>query len=146
MKVFLIVTIFFAGIYSAIIGNSSFSEKDDLYNFREEDSTKYKVYEIDSINAYYIIYATNKNEDFKIVSEKSSVFDGAFCDTIKVGKSYNFKLNSIFSVKEKTLFPRGMLDIHAWKPDQNTTITLFGTGTSRNLYFAENIRSLCFFK
>ena len=60
------------------------------------DIEKYSVTKIDSLENYYIIYTKQKGQNYKIVSEKST----SQCrNKILVGRSYNLKTESIFTMK-----------------------------------------------
>lgn len=113
-----------------------------LFEIKSQDTTKHRVYKIDSINNYYIIYTQKNSENFKVVSEK---FRAPECIQIVVGNSYNFKLHSVFSSNGESLFKTGMGHLYAWQPDENTLITLEGDGISRDLFFVENLKGLCYF-
>ncbi len=64
-----------------------------FYNDEVCDVNRYKVYKIDSINNYYIIYALNELDYYKIISKKDSLNES---HNIRVGEKYNFQLiNSI---------------------------------------------------
>lgn len=60
------------------------------------DSTLYKVYKIDSLNNYYLIYAKKQNNLYKIVSKKEVLLGN---DKVKVGGKYDLKLSSIWTAK-----------------------------------------------
>lgn len=54
----------------------------------------YKIYKIETLNSYYIVYCEKDNKKYKIVSKGQ--YDNTFGrhQKIKTGKAYNFILNS----------------------------------------------------
>src|SRR5258705_766597 len=56
------------------------------------DTSLYKVYKIDSINGFYLIYAFKKEVRFKIISKKRVSEAG---DTIQKNRSYDFNLTPL---------------------------------------------------
>ncbi len=64
---------------------------------KDIDSSLYKVYKIDSINTYYLIYAKRKDSLYKVVSKKGENVESLI--TIKIGGQYDLKLNSIWTKK-----------------------------------------------
>lgn len=106
-------------------------------------SEQYKVYKIDSINKYYLIYAKRNDTLYKIVSEKDSNY---LCRNIKLNKMYAFKLRSMINnlpkINNVSLY---VYTINCYSFDEETSICL-EKDSIRNLYFPENIKGLCFIK
>jgi len=140
MKSFIIV-LFFLFVFNQKQTNYVFTSDNRLFEIKLQDTTKYKVYKIDSINNYYIIYAQKNCKSFKMVSEK---FRDSECTQIVSGNIYNFKLYSVFSSNGNLLFKTGIAHLHAWQPDESTIITLEGDGVSRDLFFTDNLKGLCY--
>ena len=103
----------------------------------------YKVYKIDSINTYYLIYAQKGDPLYKVVSKKTVVVD---CDRIKVHMSYEFKLHSILSslhIGGIRIESQNLDLVKCFSYDDSTRICLEGDSI-RELYYADNIKGLCF--
>lgn len=108
-----------------------------------QDSVNYKVYKIDSINNYYLIYAKKGHTLFKIISKKES---SKKCNRIKVNKVYKFQLHSILTVNGRSVIPANqIMELSGWRIDQSTTIDFEGDSI-RDLYNADNIKGICFIK
>jgi len=99
----------------------------------------YKVYKIDSINNYYLIYLNDKQYNYKVVSEKA---DNINCrEKIKVNRKYRLELVSI---------TRSMLGDHFLSYHHlggitlgNTLIRIERENSIIDLYYAKNIKGLC---
>ena len=99
----------------------------------------YKVYKIDSINNYYLIYLNDKQYNYKVVSEKA---DNINCrEKIKVNRKYRLELVSI---------TRSMLGDHFLSYHHlggitlgNTQIRIERENSIIDLYYAKNIKGLC---
>ena len=52
-----------------------------------DNTEKYSVYKIDSINNFYLIYINFQNKNYKVVSKKSLSQN---CKPIRVGEKYDF--------------------------------------------------------
>ncbi len=57
-----------------------------------QTDTSYKVYRIDSINNYYILYVSKKDTNYKIISEKEFSEN---CNRINKDNYYDFELSSM---------------------------------------------------
>ncbi len=102
----------------------------------------YKVYKIDSINNYFLIYARRKDSLYKIVSKRENISKG---NKIYKGRSYPFILHSTLSNKtmgNKKLPGRSPL-VNCFYYDDSTKICLEGK-LIRDLYYADNIKGLLF--
>jgi hypothetical protein len=132
MKNITILLCMFLLACTSIKKQENISKTDDLYN----------VFKIDSMNSYYIIYATKKDSIYKIVSKKEKIYK---CNIIKSGLSYKLKLHSmrdnpptIGGVKIK---PINYMDINCFQFDNETSICK--EKGIYDLYFADNINGLC---
>ena len=114
-----------------------------LHGHPNYDSIIYKVYKIDSINSYYIIYAKSGSAVFKIVTSKESAKN---CNKIVVDKSYEFHLHSVLSVNGESVIPANQInEVTGFRIDNITTISLEGDSIM-DLFFADNIKGLCYIK
>lgn len=109
--------------------------------FKEE--SLYGVYKIDSINNYYLIYASKNDSLYKIVSSKEKKSN---CNLIKKGSSYKFNL---VSIKENApliggikIKPINYMDVNCYQFDKETSICK--EKGIYDLYLANNIKGLCF--
>ncbi|WP_277017292.1 hypothetical protein [Flavobacterium lindanitolerans] len=104
---------------------------------------QYRVYKLDSINSYYLIYATLNDSIFKIVSKKDYITD---CKKIKIGSNYFFKLKSMRenapTIGNLKISPINHIDIKCFQFDENTQICK--EEGVYDLYFADNLKGLCF--
>jgi len=138
-----IITVFLF-IFGYILNNNATSfHHFGLSNLTVKDSAKYKVCKIDSINSYYIIYAKQGHVLFKIISKIDSIEK---CKDLIVNKVYNFQLHSILSVNGRPIIPANqIMELSGWRIDQSTIIAFEGDSI-RDLYYADNIKGLCFIK
>lgn len=103
----------------------------------------YQVTRIDSIGNYYLIYAFRNDSTFKIVSKKYAV---KYCNRILQSNSYFFSLRSSLidtSIGEGLYSPKGNLSVNCHGYDNDTTIC-FEDGCVRDLFYADNIKGLCY--
>jgi len=131
-------------IFIAIIGCISSKSSKTSYHIGELP-TIYKVYKIDSINNYYLVYARKGDSLYKIVSKKMS-FEN--CNRIRINNNYEFRLHSsIYGSKmaEKTISPQYTLLVTCFSFDDTTNICL-ERDSINDLHHAENIKGLCFIK
>ena len=109
-------------------------------NSENPDSCYYRIYKIDSVNTYYVIYAKKMDSIFKIISPKVR---NTGCSKITVGKIYKLNLYSLLFVKGKPVIPANLLyQLSGWSVDDSTTINFEGDSI-RNLYQAKNLKGLC---
>ncbi len=104
----------------------------------------YRVYKIDSINSFYLIYAKGRDSLFKIVSKKESDIIG---NKIEVDKAYSFKLHSSltdFRIGNVLISPRN-LEVNCFSYYDETQICYEGDSI-RDLFHADNLRGLYFIK
>lgn len=106
----------------------------------------YRIYKIDSINDYYLIYAKRGDSLFKIVSKRELVGKQ---QEIKVNKSYPLKLHSrrenLPTISGVKLEPMNYLDVECFGYDKNTTICI-ERDSINDLHYAENIKGKYFIK
>jgi hypothetical protein len=94
----------------------------------------YKVYKIDSIKNFYIIYVVNNGLRFKVVSKKAS----APCNQpITVGKAYPLKLTYVLGMAAGGVFKPTCVNVAS-----NTRVCL--EDSIRDVCYADNLRGLCF--
>ena len=106
-------------------------------NLAVSNAIKYKVVSIDSIEDVYVIYAKNKSNYFKIVTQKMQY--SSSCNKIKIGKKYKFDLVSLLKEKEKFRTNVAGVDFHGKS-------ILLERDSITDIYSANNIESLCFVK
>ena len=103
----------------------------------------YRVYKIDSINNYYLIYVKKSDSIYKIVSQKDAINN---CRTIKKNGYYAFKIHSSlssFKIGNLLVTPKGSDIVNCFAYDKSTNICFEGDSI-RDLYYADNIKGLCF--
>lgn len=84
MKYFLII------IFILVLGLPTLVNRPLYANKMSQDSSNiYKVYKIDSINSYYLIYVRKGKDRYKIVSHKDTVIQGS---KIQLHKKYRLTL------------------------------------------------------
>ena len=101
----------------------------------------FNVFKIDSINAYYLIYAKKDKSIYKIVSKKETILGS---NKIEPRNRYYFKLYSIISnrkVANTSILPQNSLLVNCYSFDDTTQICL-ENGLLRELYYAENLKGL----
>ena len=103
----------------------------------------YKIYKIDSINTYYLIYARKEDSLYKIVSKKTGIEN---CNRIEVGKYYDFHLHSSIygrTIAGKTILPQNTLLVNCFSFDDSTNICL-ERDSINDLLYADNVKGLYF--
>ncbi|WP_191858497.1 hypothetical protein [Hanstruepera ponticola] len=93
MKRFIALILILISCKGTQLDNEPKSQKVDF--FKEINA---KVYKIDSIRDYYVIYASNERINYKIISKK---VNEQFCEELKENSFYNFKVKSLFLEKIK---------------------------------------------
>jgi hypothetical protein len=121
-------------------------------DYEEGEKAGYKIVKIDSINNVYLIYARKEGSLFKIPSLKdgSDASDKVRendCEKINVGKRYKFKLNSMMTGKliGNIEIPYEMTK-HAGGVNYYGTIIEVERDSINDIYYADNIKGLCFVK
>lgn len=134
MKYLPLLSIIFVGIAtSKMIRNKHF----------HNEAVSYRVYKIDSINTYYLIYARKEDSIYKIVSKKIKVDN---CYNIEINKSYEFILHSSLTdrhIGKKRILPQNSQLVTCFNYDDSTTICFEGDSI-RDLFYSDNIQGLCF--
>lgn len=105
----------------------------------------YKVYKIDSIHNYYLIYAKREDTLYKIVSEKAPKIN---CKQIQINHQFPFILHGRIADRQASKFrlsPEASLLVNCFSYDDSTSICV-ERDTINDLYSAENITGLCFNK
>lgn len=126
-----------------IIALIACSQSNTGHSSEKMATSSYKVYKIDSINNYYLIYASRKDSLYKIVSKKETVQN---CNRIMKNDEYEFKLHSVLTNRRiggKEILPQNSLLVNCFFYDDSTSICLEGDSI-RDLHYADNIKSLCF--
>lgn len=110
---------------------------------KKNNESLYKVYKIDSINSYYLIYAKMGKSIYKIVSKKEE-FMGL--NRIQRNRYYYFKLHSSMANRQignTVILPQNSLLVNCFSYDDTTQICL-ESGQIRDLYYADNIKGIFF--
>jgi hypothetical protein len=97
-------------------------------------NTLYKVYKVDSINSYYLIYVSKRDTNYKIVSKREFTEN---CNKITKGDYYDFNLSSM-SIGE--IMSPGFANC-IWV-DSTTKVCL--EDSIFDLKSASNIKGLCY--
>ncbi|SIT26013.1 hypothetical protein SAMN05421786_11712 [Chryseobacterium ureilyticum] len=104
---------------------------------------QYRVYKIDSLNNFYLIYAKKDKELYKIVSKKVS--NNSCNKVLKPGSSYDFIIHSINKnapvIGGIKIAPINSADINCYQFDKETSICK--EAGVNDLYFADNIIGKC---
>jgi hypothetical protein len=106
--------------------------------FEKIDSLK--IYKIDSINNFYVIYGIKKNTRYKIVSKKEQHNN---CNPIRPNSYYSFQLSSM-------LYTIGNIRIAPGAPigcvivDTATEVCL--EDSIYDLYFSKSLKGLCYIR
>jgi hypothetical protein len=82
----------------------------------------YKVYKIDSINNYYLIYALKDSIRYKVVSPKANAKKGM--EKNEIGGVYKFKLHSRFEYPNRFNDPLVRTQVSCHYYDDSTAICL----------------------
>lgn len=108
------------------------------------DESVFKVYKIDSVNSYYLIYAQKQDSLFKIVSKKDSCLNTKL---IEIGEKYAFLLKSIWNtpiqIKGANASPSSVYNVSCVNLDDSTKICL-ERDSINDVHTASNICGLCF--
>jgi hypothetical protein len=111
-------------------------------NSFDKHSTSYRVYKIDSINNYYLIYAKKRGSRYKIVAKKEEAEN---CNRIRINSNYKFDLHSVRDVPGDPNSGKKSLQVSCFDYGDSTIICLEGDSI-RDLYYSDNIKGLCFIK
>jgi hypothetical protein len=96
-------------------------------------TTPCKVYKIDSINDYYVIYIVKDKYRYKVISKKKSQ---SGCNIIKPNNTYDLQISYIFGAIGGGVFKANCLDV-----DARTQVCL--EDSIIDLCYAENLNGLC---
>lgn len=110
---------------------------------RQDNMEKYNVYQIDSIDNYFLIYAKKEDAIYKIVSKKEAFKD---CDLIKINNSYHFDLyaqSSVPLVTGEIIAPVSYYDVVCHVFENGIKICTDGKNGIYDLYYARNLKGLC---
>ncbi len=103
----------------------------------------YKIYKVDSINNYYILYAKKNDYIFKIISKKEVNLN---CNAVKMNGSYNLNLKSVWEydtvINNKKISFSKVINVNCLGLNDSTTICL-ERDSINDLHYAENLRGLC---
>lgn len=116
------------------------------FHFANND---YRIDKIDSINNWYLFYASRQDSLFKIVIEKG---DGAKkCkQKVKVGGVYNLLLESILNkpliIDGKKIVVMNPMDVSCRSFDEQTYICIDPKKGIYDLYYTKNIVDRCYVK
>lgn len=108
------------------------------YTQFEDTNAVYKIYKIDSINAWYVIYARNGSYRYKIISRKCLPLQGV---KIEKNKSYNLRL---ISTRHYPNAPSNPLDIPCFVLDENTPICLEPRKEIYDVHYTKDLKGLYF--
>lgn len=140
-KGLILVLIFFScSTHSRLSKNSDSKILDNNFD------TSYKVYKIDSINSYYLIYAKKNDSIYKIVSKKVAI--GNNDNRININSEYFFKLHSNLAdahIGNMKILPQNSLLVNCFYYDDSTSICL-ERDSINELYHADNVKGLYFIK
>jgi len=116
----------------------AFSSHLSIAHFGHQPVASYEIYKIDSLNNCYLIYAKNKNQYFKIISQKKK----KTVQNIFIGKAYKLKLHSFLTVNGQSIVPADQInEISGWAVNDSTTINFEGDSI-RDLFYADNLKGL----
>lgn len=107
---------------------------------RYAEEPVYKVYKIDSINNYYLVYAKRAAMKYKIVSVKAKAKNRYA--KIVIGGDYKFRLHSRFEHLNKFGDPLLRTQVNCYFYDDSTAICLERKDSIYDLYQANNLRGL----
>ncbi|MBW8684703.1 hypothetical protein [Chitinophaga rhizophila] len=100
----------------------------------------YKVYKIDSINNYYLVYAKSIALKYMIVSVKANAKNKH--EKILIGGEYRFRLHSRFEQLNEFGDPLLRTQVNCYFYDDSTAICLERKDSIYDLYRANNLKGL----
>lgn len=120
-----------------ISGNTGISD------INKQTDSIFRIYKIDSINNYYLVYAKSNNLLYKIVSKKEVTKK---CKRVKVNSEYKFSLKSVWNQKimigNVNASPSLMPHVTCLSFDKSTVICL-ERDSINDLFITKNLRGLC---
>ena len=147
MKVFW--TLFFSGLCIFSCGNKNMPKSSEtiLQSADTERNFSYEVYNIDSVNNFYLIYVKKTDSIFKIVSSKTTNNN---CEIIKLNQKYNFSLHSIWTkpimIGNINASPSQTPEVTGLYFDDITIIRIDRENGIYDLYNCDNLQGLCYLK
>jgi hypothetical protein len=135
-------------IFVIITSIVMFSCNDEIYSplvktNNNYEKHSYRVYKIDSIGNYYLLYLNRGERNYKVVSEKT---DNISCKKrIKVNRKYELELGSIWDMFFGTDFASGH-KIGGIEFPGKTVIYVERENSILILHYAKNIKGLCIVK
>jgi hypothetical protein len=142
MKAYIIFLL--VALIACVQTQSISSNKKSTHQQIEDSTSLYKVYKIDSINSFYLIYARKGSSIYKIVSKKEQ---NQNCNsTITMNRKYEFKLHSqSYNPKTGKLdeLPENSLLVNCFYYDDSTSICL-ERDSINDLFYGDNIEGLCY--
>lgn len=115
-------------------------------NNKQMTDNIYKVYKIDSVHSYYLVYAKRGDTLYKIVSKKQWQRNS---NKIYVGGQYDFLLHSVWHQKimigNVDVSPSNMPHITCMNFDDSTAICL-EKDSINDLFIASNLKGLFILK
>jgi hypothetical protein len=129
-------------IFTLLILSCSLSKSSTLgapsYTQFEDTNAVYKIYKIDSINSWYVIYARNGEYRYKIISQKCPPSQGV---RIRKNKSYNLRL---ISTRHYPNAPTNYLDISCFMLDEQTSMCLEPRKEIYDVHYTKDLKGLYF--
>jgi hypothetical protein len=137
MKTFYLIIFFLFVLFILILGCNI------KRNSIQSVVQNYRVFKIDSLDNYYLIYVRKSDSIFKIVSKKESLkLDHKI---IEVNKEYKLKLYSIWNngiVVGSTNILMGQIDCLSFEKD---TYICIERDSINDLHLAENLKGLYYY-
>lgn len=104
----------------------------------------YTILKIDSVNNWYLIYATRNDSVFKIASIKNNNY---CCNRISVGRRYNFelqkRLENVLSKNGMKLLPVNYFDVTGVIFDNESDVFVAAEKGIFGLYSCKNLMGIC---
>lgn len=135
----------FIYLFISLLLISCNSQQKVLENKSQKKMEEYYVYQIDTIDDYYLLYAKKGDEIFKIVSKKEK---SKKCNLIKLDNRYFFDLYAQSSIKlvidgKEIAPPVTIVDVMCYNFENGTKICTDRKNGIHDLYYARNLKGLC---
>lgn len=118
-------------------------------NVSGQSKSSYLIKEIDSINSWYVIYATKKDSIYKIITKKENNV-AAGCKKLELGRSYQLALvsrkNEVPEINGVKIRPVNALDNQCYTYDEKTSICIEPSKGIFDLYHTPSVIGLCYKK
>jgi hypothetical protein len=138
-QILILICLLFGSCTSAKVNRRKYNPSSTSF----KQAINLRVYKIDSINDYYLIYGRKNKSLFKIVSKKEA---NSECRNVHLNGNYKFLLTSIWysqlSINGVNVSPSSMLEVNRLALDSSTYICL-ERDSINDLYHADNIKGLC---